>query len=60
MYVQKLKIHKAAGADSLNREFLKYISDDIIPTLFAMYNCIFDRGEWPTKWAEGIISPVHK
>ncbi len=41
-------------------EFLKYISDDIVPTLFAVYNCIFDKGEWPTKWAEGIISPVHK
>ncbi len=25
-----------------------------------MYNCIFDRGEWPTKWNEGFISPVYK
>ena len=21
---------------------------------------MFDRGDWPSKWAEGIITPVHK
>ncbi len=59
-HLQKLKLRKAAGADRLSGEFLKYISDDIVPTLFAIYNCILDKGEWPTKWAEGIITPIHK
>ena len=38
----------------------KYASEELSATLYIMYNSIFDRGDWPSKWAEGIISPVHK
>jgi hypothetical protein len=60
VHLKKLKNQKAAGADGLSGEFLKYVSDDIGPTLYSLFNSIFERGEWPTKWAEGIIHPVHK
>ncbi len=35
----------------------KYILDDIVSTPFAMYNYIFDSGEWPTKcpWFGGWV-----
>ena len=60
VHLKKLKNQKAAGADGLSGEFLKYVSDDIGPTLYSLFNSIFERGEWPTKWAAGIIHPVHK
>ncbi len=28
--------------------------------LYAIFNSIFDKGEWPVRWAEGIITPVHE
>ena len=59
-HLKKLKNHKAAGVDGLSGEFLKYVPDKLGPMLYALYNCILNRGEWPTKWAEGIIHPVHK
>ena len=59
-HLSKLKNNKAAGIDGISGEFLKYVSDDICETLFALYNSMFERGDWPTKWAEGIINPVHK
>ncbi len=59
-HLHKLKNHKAAGADGLSGEFLKYIPDEIALTLHTLFNSILDRGEWPTKWAEGLITPVHK
>ena len=59
-HLKKLKNHRAAGADGLSGEFLKCVSADLAPTLYMLLNGIFDRGEWPTKWAEGTIHPVHK
>ena len=59
-HVQKLKNNKAAGSDKLVAEFLKYAPNDIHDMLFAIFNFIFDKGEWPAKWAEGLINPVHK
>jgi hypothetical protein len=59
-HLKNLKNRKAAGADGFSGEFLKYVSDDLGQILYSLFNGIFDRGEWPTKWAEGIIHPVHK
>ena len=59
-HLRKLKNNKAAGSDGIPAEFLKYACDDICMPLCAVYNSILEKGEWPTKWAEGIISPVHK
>ncbi len=55
----KLKNRKAAGVDVMCGECFKYVSDDLSPILYTLFNSIFDRGEWPTKWAEGIIHPIH-
>ena len=59
-HLRKLKNRKAAGADGISGEFLKHVSDDMAPMLYTLYNSILEKGEWPTKWAEGIITPVHK
>ena len=59
-HIRKLKNNKAAGIDGVSGEFIKYACDELNTTLHVLFNSIFDRGDWPTKWAEGIISPVHK
>ncbi len=43
-HLTKLKNKKAAGADGLCGECFKYVSDDLAPTLYALFNGIFDRG----------------
>ncbi len=59
-HIRKLNNCKAAGIDGPCGEFLKYASEELCPVLYTLYNSILDRGEWPTKWADGIIHPVHK
>ena len=59
-HLGRLKNNKAAGADGIPGEFLKYVTDELCEPLFVLYNSMFDRGDWPSKWAEGIINPVHK
>ncbi len=59
-HLKKLRNNKAAGIDGLCGEFFKYAFEQIAPLLFSLFNCIFDKGEWPTKWSEGIINPIHK
>ena len=55
-----LKNRKAAGADGIPGEFLKYAAEELCEPLLKIYKSVFERGDWPTKWAEGIISPIHK
>ena len=59
-HLSKIKNNKAAGADGIPGEFLKYASDDICMPLSVIYNFMFEKGDWPAQWAEGLISPVHK
>jgi hypothetical protein len=59
-HLNKLKNNKACGHDGMVGEFFKYAPPEIIPTLNVLFNSILDRGEWPEKWATGLISPVHK
>ena len=59
-HLEKLKNNKACGDDGLVGEFLKYAPHEVIPYLSFLFNSILDKGEWPEKWATGLISPVHK
>ena len=60
LHLHKLKNNKAAGYDNLIGEFLKYSSEDTTLALCALFNKIFDVGEWPENWSIGLISPIHK
>jgi len=59
-HLGKLKNNKACGVDGICGEFLRYAPEELSNVLFCMFNYIFDKGEWPSSWAEGIINPVHK
>ena len=58
--IQKLKCKKAAGVDGISAEFYKYGCNELLPALELLFNTIHTNGEYPSRWATGIIHPVHK
>lgn len=55
-----LNNNKSPGIDSLTSEILKAAYDFISPFLLSLYNRMFNSGEYPRAWGEGIISPIFK
>ena len=51
---------KACGVDGIPSECLLYAADNLDSPLMALFNYVFDNGEYPDEWAEGIINPIHK
>ena len=58
--IQKLKCKKAAGVGGISAEFYKYGCNELLPALELLFNTILTNGEYPSRWATGIIHPVHK
>ena len=58
--IQKLKCKKAADVDGISAEFYKYGCNELLPALELLFNTILTNGEYPSRWATGIIHPVHK
>ena len=58
--IQKLKCKKAAGVDGISAEFYKYGCNELLPALELLFNTILTNGEYPSRWATGIIHPVRK
>ena len=58
--IQKLKCKKAAGVDGISAEFYKYGCNELLPAIELLFNTILTNGEYPSRWATGIIHPVHK
>ena len=60
LHLKKLKNNKAAGIDAIAGEFYKYAANELTVPLCNIFNTIFDKGEYPTQWAEGLINALHK
>ena len=58
--IEKLKCKKAAGVDGISAEFYKYGCNELLPALELLFNTILTNGEYPSRWATGIIHPVYK
>jgi hypothetical protein len=58
--IKYLKSKKAPGVDGISNEFYKCATENLVPPLTTLYNYIWDKGEFPDKWAEGLIQPLHK
>ena len=58
--LRSLKNHKAPGPDGIPAEFLKEGIAEIEPIMLSVLNAIFEKGEYPKKWAEGLINPIYK
>lgn len=58
--ITKLKTGKSPGPDGLVAEFFKCSLNLIVPILTPLFNAIFNSGDFPSKWAQSIICPIHK
>ena len=58
--IRHLKCGKACGVDGIPSECLRYAADSLDLPLTALFNYVFDTGEYPDEWAEGLINPIHK
>ena len=54
------KDNKSPGLDSISSEIIKTSSDFISSFLLRLYNRMFNTGEYPSSWGEGIITPIFK
>lgn len=59
-HIDKLKLKKASGIDGIPSEFIKSARDQLSGPLHGVFNFLFNKGEWPAMWAEGLINPIHK
>ena len=60
MHLRKLKNNKASGIDGIPAEFYKYASEKLISPFCSVFNYVFESGEYPTQWSEGLIKALHK
>ncbi|MES9880358.1 MAG: reverse transcriptase family protein [Sedimenticola sp.] len=51
---------KCPGIDNLNAELFKSSYDIISTFLLKLYNLIFNSGEFPSSWGDGMIVPIFK
>ena len=58
--LKRTKINKAPGPDGFPSELYKYNGGSLNKYLIAIFNKVFESGQYPTQWCEGIINPIHK
>ena len=52
--------NKACGLDQISSEIYKHAFNEISPFLLKFFNRLFERGEYPSCFGEGIIYPIFK
>ena len=57
---RELDIGKSGGPDFVLNEFFKYGVHEMISYLHKLFNVVFEKGYFPSKWTEGFIVPLHK
>ena len=58
--LKSLKNHKATGPDQICNEAIKASFEGMKDVYLKLFNCIFDSGNFPDSWAEGLIVPIYK
>ena len=58
-YLNGLDISKACGPDGIPARLLKQCSEQIAPSLCAIFNNSLSSGKIP-KWKWAVITPIHK
>ena len=58
--LKSLKLGKAPGVDGICNEFYKYLSEQLLEPLTTLFNYVWLKGDYPLKWSEGVIQPLHK
>ena len=52
--IQLLKKGKSAGVDNIPAQLVQAGGDDVITTLMAICNKIWQTGEWLTPWTQSL------
>ena len=58
--IKTLKNNKTPGPDGIPAEFYKALPERLLNILTAIFNLVFQLGQYPESWAEGLICPIHK
>ena len=58
--MRNMKQGKSSGIDGIPSECLRHAAGELLHHVTALFNCIFENGDYPESWAEGIINPIHK
>ena len=58
--IKQLKLNKSTGPDMLINEFFVQGKNTLAPTLYILFNKIFDKGHFPEELSKGYIVPLHK
>ena len=57
---KKLKNNKAAGADGIHPELIKYGGNELLNRMCELVRQIWEEERIPEEWKETIIVPIHK
>ena len=55
-----MKTNKASGNDYIISEMLKHLPEHVFDYFKLLFNKIFETGQFPDSWTEGIIVPLFK
>ena len=58
--IGRAKKGKSGGIDGIPIEFIKYGTGTLHNAILALFNYIFDHGQYPDVWSRGIVNPVYK
>ncbi|CAB1096931.1 unnamed protein product [Ectocarpus sp. CCAP 1310/34] len=58
--VEKLKYHKAAVADGIVNEFMKFGGKGMIQLMVLLYNWVWKNEYTPSRWREGVVVNLFK
>ena len=58
--IGRAKNGKSGGIDGITIAFIKYGTGTLHNAILALFNYIFDHGQYPDVWSRGIVNPVYK
>jgi hypothetical protein len=57
--IKSLNVNKSVGGNLLPKQ-LVYGANVLLPFLCRLFNRLFSKGEFPDKWTQTVIIPLHK
>ena len=58
--IKKIENNKSAGLDGIKNEMIKYGQNKLLPCITQLFNTILLSHQYPSCWASGYITPIHK
>ena len=58
--VKSLKNNKSPGNDCVQGELIKMAPDQVIDAYHQLCVKIWESGEWPDRWCQSTVIPIHK